>query len=335
LLRACLTFCRAAFVALVLVCSARAAAAQTPDSTSDDFVPASECCLELLLPVGARSVAMGQALVTSGDPESLFVNPAGLAWLHRGVFTVHHGTNQQAQMDALTVLFTPKRIGTIGLTYHLFDYGATDATDINGLPIGTLSTRAQMLVLSYATYVVPTISAGVNYRLYNFRSDCAGSCSEFQFSGTTQGLDAGVQYRSVSARGLRAGASLDNVGFALQIVNADQSDPPPLRLRLGASYEVLHHFRPDTTLALRVAVQSDVKVRNGSGVVPSVGVELSVNQAIFLMAGYRGGEGLNTGLAVGVGLRYERFEVAVAKAFSSSSLDTQTEPLQLTFAVGF
>jgi hypothetical protein len=192
-----------------------------------------------------------------------------------------------------------------------------------------------MLVLSYATDVVTGISAGVNYRLYQFRSDCAGNCSQFQFSGTTQGIDAGVQYRGRSARSLRAGVALNNAGFALQIINADQSDPPPTRLRVGASYEVLQHFRPDTTLALWVSAQTDARIRNGSGVVPSLGVELSVNQAIFLMAGYRGGEGLNTGLAVGVGLRYERFDIAVAKAFSTSSLDTQSEPLQLTFSISF
>ncbi len=306
-----------------------------PSVRAQSSVPATECCLVLLFPVGARSVALGQALVTAPTSDALFVNPAGLAWMRKGQFVVHHGTVTQAQMDALSLFFTPKGIGTIGITYHLFDEGQSDAVDINGLPTGTLSTREQLVILSFATPVVAGVTAGLNYKLYQFRNDCAGDCAAAQFTGTTQEVDLGLQYHAPGLRGLRLGVAINNAGFKLQVINVDQSDPPPTRLRMGASYELLQHIHPDSTTELWVTAQADTRLRGGLGLVPSVGVELSVNKTIFLMTGFRGGSGLNTGLAVGVGLRYERFDIAVAKAFSSSSLNPQGEPPQLTFAISF
>jgi hypothetical protein len=313
---------------LLLMSAGRAVHAQSS-------VPASECCLQLLFPIGARAVALGQSLVTASTSDVLFVNPAGLAWLTKGQFVAHHGNVTQAQMDAVSLFFTPKGIGTIGVTYHLFDEGQSDAFDPQGFPIGTLSTREQLVILSFATPVVRGVTAGLNFKLYQFRNDCAGSCAGSQFTGTTQEVDVGLQYHARNPRGLRLGLALNNAGFKLQVINVEQSDPPPTRLRVGASYEVMQHFRPDTTMELWVTAQADSRMRGGAGVVPSLGVELSLNKTIFLMSGYRGGSGLNTGLGVGVGLQYQRFFIAVAKAFSSSSINPQGEPPQLTFAVSF
>jgi hypothetical protein len=327
LLRTIGRLCRAVLLGTILLVSGRGAA------RAQSSVPASECCLVLLFPVGARAVALGQSLVTAGSSDALFVNPAGLAWMNRGQFVVHHGTVAQAQMDALSLLFTPKGIGTIGITYHLFDEGESPGTDPDGNPTGTLSTREQLLILSFATPVVAGVTAGLNYKLYQFRNDCAGNCAASQFVGTTSEIDVGLQYRAHGPRGLRLGVAVNNAGLKLQVINIEQADPPPTRLRAGASYEVMQHFRPDTTTELWVTAQADARLRGGAGLVPSLGVELSVNKTIFLMTGFRGGSGLNTGLAVGVGLQYQRFFIAVAKAFSTSSINPQGEPPQLTFAI--
>jgi hypothetical protein len=310
--------------------------ARGPALAQDDRVPAAECCLELLFPVGARAVALGQTLVAGGAGEGVYANPASLAWVTKGQFLVHRGTGADFETTALSLLFAPRRVGTIGISYQLFDYGTQAATDINGIETGRLATREQTLTGSFGTELLRGLAAGVNFKVYQFRNDCSGVCGEFgKFTGTTYELDLGLQYHGRSARSLRAGVSLNNAGFSLQVINVDQDDPPPTRVRAGVSYEVLQHFRPDTTLALWVTAQADLKLRARTEVIPSVGVELSVGRAVFLMAGYRGGEGLNTGLSVGVGFNYDRFEIAIAKAFASSTLDPEGEPLQITFGVGF
>jgi hypothetical protein len=66
----------------------------------------------------------------------------------------------------------------------------------------------------------------------------------------------------------------------------------------------------------------------------NIGLELSFQETLFLRGGYGGSSGFAGGGAVGVGLRYNRFDVAVAKSFVSSPLD-DSEPVQVTFGIRF
>ncbi|NIU74474.1 MAG: hypothetical protein GWN71_13080, partial [Gammaproteobacteria bacterium] len=52
--------------------------------------PENECCLVLLIPVGARAVALGGALTSRSSADAVFRNPAGLAGLEQDAFFVHH-----------------------------------------------------------------------------------------------------------------------------------------------------------------------------------------------------------------------------------------------------
>jgi hypothetical protein len=298
--------------------------------------PPPECCLVLLLPVGARSAALGQAGTALGSPDAVFVNPAGLAEMRRGQFVVHHEPllhDQQA--NTFTLVITPRAVGALALTYQLFDYGEEDARDEFGNTTGRLSTREQLLVASFATPVHGGLTAGINYKLYQFRVDCAGFCRGANFVGTTHALDGGLRFRPRQLPGLVVGASVLNLGFALQVVNAPQSDPMPTRIRAGAAYEVLHHFARDSTLALWVS--ADVEDRPGHLGSPQagLGVEGSIGSAVFVRMGYRSGEGRGTGPAVGLGLSFDRFTAAVARSFASTGLELDHEPFQFSFGVQF
>jgi hypothetical protein len=68
--------------------------------------------------------------------------------------------------------------------------------------------------------------------------------------------------------------------------------------------------------------------------VPSAGLELDVQQLIFLRAGYTLGDGLASGAAIGVALRYDRFDIGVSRSFVNTGFE-EGEPFQITFGVHF
>ncbi|MBI4410398.1 MAG: PorV/PorQ family protein [Gemmatimonadetes bacterium] len=297
--------------------------------------PNAECCLILLLPVGARAVALGGATVARTSPDAVFANPAGLAGIAANELVLHYTASVAGQTTAVSLLFTPAVVGTLGASYQLVDHGEIEQTDETGQSVGSLSLRHHVLVASFGTVVTGGLAAGLNYKLYQFRIGCRGACRLERRTATTHAVDAGIRYVPERLPALQLGAAVTSVGFALQVVNAEQADPLPTRVRLGAAYEVLRHLQPDSTVALWVAVELADRWRDPGSPQASLGLELAASEAVFLRAGYTYGDGLETGGSVGLGLRYARFTVAIAKSFVPSVLDPEEEPLQLTFGMSF
>lgn len=299
----------------------------------------SECCTPLLLPIGARTVALGQALTGAGGREAMFFNPAGLMDVDDDEFVVHRSALVEAQVNTFSLLIHSKVAGVFGLTYRLIDFGDTESTPPgSSVPTGTLTTIDQVLIASFATRVAAGWSAGVSYKLYDFRNTCSGSCGEgATFSGTTHMLDGGVQFRPPGNRFVVLGASLMNVGFALQINNAAQADPTPARLRVGGAYEIGHHLQRDTTTMVWLYSDLVMPARDLGAPALNAGAELVLNETLYLRAGYASSQYgvVSGGTGLGVGLRYQRFTVGVAKTFTTSSLDPEGEPVHISFGVRF
>lgn len=315
-------------VCIGLAAPARPALAQSGE------VPARECCLELLFTIGGRALALGDAVAARTSPGSLFVNPATLANVHEDQLVVHNADTSIEKSNTFSVIVRSEVAGTFGLSYRLVDYGDQEATDINMIPTGTVSTLAHVLTASYSTSVMSGLNAGVSYKLYQFRQDCRGFCNEATgFSATTHGLDLGVQYLPAALPALQLGAAVTHLGFALQVVNSEQASTMPVRLRAGAAYEAGHHFVADSAIAVWTSADMVVNPHDGRTYL-NVGVDLSLDQTIFLRGGYGGGGGLTGGAAAGVGIRYGRFDVDVAKSFVSSPVD-ESDPAQISFAVHF
>jgi hypothetical protein len=300
-------------------------------SGADERVSAEECCLPLLLHVGARAVGLGNALTARPGADALFVNPAALGWLTRDEFRVHSSETDIETSTAFSLAFRIGRAGTIAATYRLVDYGEVEATGEFGEPIGTLRLLHHALMGSFGTILTPGVAAGISYKLYQFRQDCRGSCTGF--AATTHAVDAGVQYHPPLWRALQLGASVVHLGTALQVINAEQEDPTPVRIRAGGAYELMHHFTSDSTTALWASLDVSGSWREGVAPVIGSGLELTLDETIYVRGGYTTGSGRNAGGAVGVGLRYDRFDIGIAKTFVSST--TGQDPYHITFAVGF
>lgn len=302
---------------------------------TEKAVSASECCVDLLLPLGARAVALRDAISARSAPDGLFINPGALGRIVQDEFLVYSANNSVFKSNTFSLLLHSAVAGTFGLSFRLIDLGEQDALGPGDVPIGTLSTVYQLLVASYGTELSGSLSLGINYKLYQFRSDCRGFCSDqSSFSATTHGIDAGIQLHPRLLPALQAGVSLTNIGFPLQVVNEAQADPMPTRLHAGVAYELMQHFQPADSTALWLSVDITQSFRSTERPVISVGAELALEEALFLWAGYGGGTGEASGPSVGVGVHYDRFDVAVAKAFTSATF-SESDAFQITFGVRF
>jgi len=296
--------------------------------------PATECCPELLLTIGGRALALGDAIVARSSPGSLFANPALLADVTDDQFIVHNADTAIGESNTFSLVIRSEVAGTFGLSYRLIDYGDQDKLDQNGIPVGSFGTLAHVLTASYATHVFQGLNAGVSYELYQFREDCRGFCDDFQsVPATTHSVDLGVQYVPRSLPALQLGAAVANLGFPLQVVNFEQASPLPLRLRVGAAYEAGHHFLADSAFAVWTSADLVTSPRDGRPHL-NVGIDVSVEETVFVRAGYGGGIGLTGGAAAGIGVRYGRFEVDIAKSFVRSPID-DADPIQVSFSIRF
>jgi hypothetical protein len=301
-------------------------------------VSSTECCATMLFPIGARTVALGQAMTALGGHESMFINPAGLSEQHKNEFLAHRSNLADNKVTTLAFLMVSKNVGTFGLTYRLIDFGTQEDTDDQGNPIGSLSIVDQQLIASFATNVRAGWSAGVNYRLYDFRPTCTGFGCETAKPGTTHLIDGGVQYQPPGNKSIAFGASFVQLGFPLQINNAAQADPTPARLRAGVAFEFGHLVQRDTTTTIWLHADMVNRVRDFGTPAFNVGVEIILDNTIFLRAGHAAsGDGLTSGgTGIGVGLKYQRFDVGVAKTITTSPLfEGSGEPFHVSFGVSF
>lgn len=315
--------------ALVLAIAAvRAAAQQTPEQGGAAF---------LLVPVGARAAALGQAAVADGaNSEAAFWNPAGLAAMSHGEFALHYAHTFVSDNTALGAYFVSDRLGTVGLAGYLVDYGTQPVVPRfgDGIPTGEFAPKNLELLASYATDIAGPILIGVNYKLIQFRQDCQGDCGSVpNIVGTTHGVDLGLQLAPGNGA-FRMGLAVRNVGFKLQLENRDQADPLPTRVQFGAAYRI---FLPSAPGAPPMDARLLVDLQNAWGTYTHpetrLGVEFGYSDVVRVRAGYAFLQSQNSGPSIGLGLRFNRFAVDFARIFyTSGNFD---EPVYLSVRVGF
>ncbi|MBI4540286.1 MAG: hypothetical protein HY704_12355 [Gemmatimonadetes bacterium] len=297
-----------------------------------------EGALFLLLPVGAQGVAMGRAMTAMPGPESAFWNPAGLATLSEGRFMVFRGEHFAGDATSFSLLFTSELIGALGLSYHLLDIGEQDVTDPQGNVVGALNVRGQVALASFATPLFRRLHAGLNFKVVQFRVSCRGACLDPGVTATTYAVDAGLQSLPFTAFPLRLGAMVAHVGPPLQVINAEQADPLPSRVRVSAAYDVLQHIAPNAPYLVWVAVELEDRWSHPGTPSVYMGSEFTAGtkDAVYVRAGYVLSQTEETdGVAVGFGIHYERFDLALAKSFVGPGLAGEAEPVHVTFGIAF
>ncbi len=300
--------------------------------------PPSEGALFLLLPVGAEGVSLGRAMTAVTSSESAFWNPAGLSRLSRTELVIMRGDPLAGESTALSWLISRQPLGVLGLSYHLLDGGEQDLVDDQQNVRGTISIRSHVGVVSVATPLARWLDVGLNMKIVRFNLNCRGQCDDAGVQSSGWAGDIGFQSQPLENLRLRFGAMLAHFGPSFQVINAAQADPLPTRLRLSAAYDVLQHFTAPADLALWIRVEVEDRWRRaGEATSFYVGTELVVggDDGIFLRASRASGE-INQAaeIAFGLGLRYESFELALARSFASSIVEG-SEPVYVSFGIRF
>ena len=299
---------------------------------------ASESGIFLLLPMGAQGVALGRAMTALPGAESVFWNPAGLGELDDGRILLYRGEYVVGEAIAASGLFSRPGIGAVGVTYDLLNVGEQDLKDEQDNVLGTISVRNHLGVISVATRFWDRLNLGFNFKIVQFRQTCRGQCLDAGVTATTYAVDVGIQLTTVAGLPLRLGAMVAHAGPRFQVRNEEQADPLPTRMRLSAAYEVLGPFIPSGEISLHLSGEMEERWRDRGSPAVYLGSELTVDveDAVLLVrAGYVIGNGEQVdGAAVGVGIRYNRFDLGIAKSLASN-VTSETEPVHVTFELGF
>ena len=288
----------------------------------------------LLVPVGARATALGQAAIADhGTGESAFWNPAGLASLSRSEFAAHFAQTFISNNGALSAYIASDQVGVLGVAAYVLDLGSQDVIPPGSMTAtGRTSLRNIELIASYATRVGSDLALGVNYKLIQFRQDCSGDCRPTRtIVGTTHAVDLGLQW-AVAADQVRLGVALRHAGFRLQLENRDQADPLPTTLVMGISWgTTVTRLDDGTTVDARLLV--DLQDDWGAYASPEalVGVEMGYGTLVRLRAGYALVTGDTRGPSIGFGVELEGVHIDFARVFYAAG--TFDEPAYLSVRV--
>jgi len=284
---------------------------------------------------------MGRAVTALDGPESAFWNPAGLTGVsrHSAVF-FRGGQSIGGETTAFSLVLPKAGVGAMGMSYLLHDLGDQELTDANGNYRGTISVRNHVGAMSLAGAVMASLSAGMNLKMVRSRYDCRGNCDNPGTTATTYALDAGLQLRPAPDRPLKLGFMVAHLGPALQVQDIAQADPIPGRIRLAASYDVLTLIDDNPLFQGWLSFEVQQRLRDRGPTAFYFGSEFRAGEAdgedmLMLRAGavLHGDVGQASG-NVGLGIRYERFELSVARGWVVSGLE-ESPPIHVTLALTF
>jgi hypothetical protein len=308
-------------VAIALTSLAASTAGAQPPGLTTEGAPF------LLLPVGARAVGMGQAVVADHPgTEAIWWNPAGVARSERRELAVHHYETVVGTGDAISILIPSSLLGVFSASLYALDFGTQPVTEEGGAQIGSVAIRNVVYGASYATPIGGRVNAGITFKIVQLRFDCSSGCDSF--SGTSSALDFGAQYDLGFVVPVSVGVAVRNMGAPLPVDDSEQADPLPARIQIGVMYRVpgLERYARDTELQITGDVLDRLKMESPA---PRVGAALSWRQRAHLRGGYvfdSANSDESAGPSMGLGLATGNLRVDIATIFEGFSTDAGKRP---------
>jgi len=294
-----------------------------------------EGALDLLLPTGARAVALGQAtMAVAGTTESVWWNPSGLARMRGTSAAIHHSQSGGGTADAVAVVAHSRVLGSFGVSASLRDFGSSTNADEGGTEGGTILPRSLIYAATYAASL-ERLNLGLSYKLVQWRIDCSGPCrGETGLMASTSALDAGAQVSLDPVLPVTVGASVRNVGLKVQVNDEPQSDELPSRLQAGLELRVpgLDELVGGAKLRVSADMVSELRRMDPS---PRVGAEIGWQRKIHVRGGYASKSGGFGGPSLGIGYEAGSLAIDFARLFDELSSVTGSEPTYLSVRYRF
>jgi hypothetical protein len=307
---------RLAALAAIALASLGGASPGSGQSASDEVV-------FLLLPTGARVVAVGRAGATlRGDLQSLRWNPAVLSAV-TGVTLLasHYDGPLDFVVNDLAAGFSIGTLGKVAISLDVQDFGEIELSpespsDGTG---GTVTPSNLVLGFSYSTALFKGVAAGITAKWV--RSELFADAK-----GSTFALDVGLLCEPAASVPLSIGLSTLNIGPGLQLGEDAEADPLPSRLRFGVSYDVLRQIEPEGRVRLLIAVDFEQMLRDLDTGSQYLGVELGLADIFFVRGGYISEELVQdrNGFTVGFGLGWSGFRFDLAREMGVNELGDET-----------
>lgn len=276
----------------------------------------------LLLPVGARPVALGGSVVAQhGGSDALFWNPAGIGGVRGGEVAIHHSVTVGGQGNALALVISTGRGSAIGVAINALDFGTQTATDESGNPVGVITPTDFAYGVSYGVQFGRTVALGATVKHVEARIGCSGVCANLPAGGSSSnGGDVGVQLRPIG--------SPVTFGFAARNLGAGRADQRPGRLDLGADYLVPIRVPPQ--YAGRVEVHATVgaaATTHFDSLAERVGTDIALEGRLHVRAGYLRDPANGSGIkSVGIGLTSGKLVFDLAQTYGGLTQNGDTRP---------
>jgi hypothetical protein len=268
--------------------------------------------------------------------ESIWSNPASVGRQRNREIAIHHSETIAARGDVVTILFPKKRIGTLGLSVSLLDFGNQEITDQGGTPIGLVLPRNILFAGSFGTYFGRRTTVGVTLKRLQYRVDCSGQCTNVStFTASSNAVDFGAQYDVPFDSAMRFGAAVRNIGSRLQVNDQEGAAALPTRIELGVSYSFARFI---------AKYISDVDVRADADVIttehaddPSarIGADVTYQKTVHLRGGWMANDTDGASAAVGFGLGTGRLLFDIARTFGGLSEDAGKTPTYISLRFTF
>lgn len=291
---------------------------------------AEEGALFLLVPVGARAIGTGQAVVAEQmGSEAVWWNPAGTARAEKREVALYHSQTIVATGDVISVLVPSSLLGVFALSINVLNFGEQQLTDSLGA-IGSILPRSFVYAATYATPLGSRLSAGMTYKVVQLRFDCSGSCAGVPAANaSTSAMDFGAQADLAPLLPVTLGVAVRNVGLRLQVNDQAQSDPIPTRIQVGVRYQIpgVDHYAKGADAHLTGDLFNELRFSSPTA---RIGLEVAFEHRVFLRTGYDFEESEASGPAVGLGLSTGNLVIDLARSFQGLSADAGQPPTYLS-----
>ena len=263
----------------------------------------------LLLPVGARAVGMGEAVVAQrGGSDMLWWNPSAIVGDSAGhEIALHHSTTVVGQGNALAVVWPARKRSAFGFAVNVLDLGQQTLTDDQGNSIGVATPTDYSVAATYAVAPMPWLALGATVKHVEAGIPCSGVCSGLGIaSSRSNGFDVGMQFRS-AAIPLTIAAAARNLGIA-------GAAGRPGRLDFGADYKVVAFARGDDRVEVHGAADL-VSTVSMDSTTARLGTDVVVDERLHVRAGYIRDPVNGSGGAIGVGLQSGKLVFDIGRTY--------------------
>jgi hypothetical protein len=201
----------------------------------------------LQIPPGAKANGLGMASVAlADDATAAWWNPAGLGFLHRTRMGLMHSQLVPDLADDIYYEFGSwvqelQGWGTISFNTIYLSYGKSPITHENSEVLGYFHSYEFSPSISYGVTMGPNTAVGLSLKYV--RVDLAPKSAILdpgagEGAGHSVAVDIGFLWRTDT---VSLGGVLNNFGPNISFIDAEQSDPLPRHLKLGAAYYVMRH----------------------------------------------------------------------------------------------